>query len=78
MSLTVKIIAFDDRHETQIETRIETNLETHIKHLHLGSHSCHIVSNNKCLLLGSHSLRIPATLSATMWAKFHSHCEGQV
>ena len=38
----------------------------------------HIVSHNKRLHLGSHSLHIPATFSATMWVEFCSHCEGQV
>ena len=33
---------------------------------------------NKHLHLGSHSLHIPATLLATMWQKFCSHCELQV
>ena len=33
---------------------------------------------NKRLHLGSQTLHIPATLWATMWPEFHSHCEGQV
>ena len=33
---------------------------------------------NKHLNLDSHSLHIPATLSATMWAEFRSYCEGRV
>ena len=34
--------------------------------------------DSKHLHLGSHSLHISATLSATMRAEFRSHCEGQV
>ena len=32
----------------------------------------------KRLRLSSQPLHIPATLWATMWAEFRSHCEGQV
>ena len=46
-----------------------------------GTYTIQYIKNsfsNKRLHLGSHSLHIPSTLSATMWAEFCSHCKGQV